>query len=172
MSLPEVVVQYLRHHHIQVEEHMHPAAYTAHELAEVEHFPESSVVKVVFFYCDDQLVMGMLPANRHLSLQRAKKLTNAERVRLATEQEIAGHIDTLQLGAIPPFGSILGLPVLMDESLKDVEAIEIPAGDNTRSFRMRMEDFLREEAPQVLELSRGEIHHKSPPTKPKRMEHF
>ena len=158
MSIPDRVDQYLRRHHIVVQEHNHSATYTAAQLAQVEHVPETNVAKVVFFWCDGQLVMGVLPANRNLNLRLVKKATHAATVRLATEREIAERIDNLHLGAIPPFGSLFGLPVMMDESLKDSDVIEAPGGIHNVSFRMRVADYVREEAPQIARLSRAPIH--------------
>ncbi|MCL5271069.1 MAG: YbaK/EbsC family protein [bacterium] len=160
MALPEVIETYLRRHHIDAHEHTHPATYTAHQLAEVEHKPETSVVKTVFFYCDDQLIMGVLPVNRNLNLHKAKVLTHSEKVRLATEREIEKRIDALQLGAIPPFGSLFGIPVMLDESLKNARSITMPGGRTTEAIEVRMQDFLREEAPQVLALTKRPIHYK------------
>lgn len=159
MSIPDRVDQYLRRHHIVVQEHNHTATYTAAQLAQIEHVPETNVAKVVFFWCNQQLVMGVLPANRNLNLHLAKKATYATSVRLATEREIAERIDNLHLGAIPPFGSLFGLPVLMDEALQDADVIEASGGIHSVSFRMRMADYIREEAPQIVHLSRAPIHH-------------
>ncbi len=159
MTLPEVVEQYLRRHRYQVEEHRHRAAYTAHQLADAEHVPETQVAKIVFFFIDEQLVMGVLPANRHLNLHQVKRTTKAGSVRLANEREIARHIDTLELGAIPPFGSLFGLPVLLDEAIQGAIELEVPAGRPTESIRLRMKDLMREETPQIMPLSRAPIRH-------------
>ncbi len=157
MSLPEVVEQYLRRHHVAAEEHSHQPTYTARQLAAAEQVTEDQVAKVVFLVCDETLVMAVLPADRHVNLHQVRQSLPAESARLATEREIARHIDSLELGAIPPFGSLFGLPVLMDQSLQGKVTIEVPAGQHTDSIRIRMKDFLREEAPQVLTLSKAPI---------------
>lgn len=172
MSLPEVIGQYLRRHHMIAQEHEHRATYTAHQLADVEQIPETQVAKVVFFFCDDQLMMGVLPANRHLNLHQVRHVTGADMVRLATEREIARHCDTVELGAIPPFGSIFGLPVVLDQTLEGAIELEIPGGRHTESIRVHMKDFLREESPRIMPLSRAPIRHRRPEDRPRPMDYF
>jgi Ala-tRNA(Pro) deacylase len=171
MSVPKVIEQYLDRHHLHAEEHRHPAVYTARQLARAEQLPEADVAKVVFFFIDDRMALGVLPADRNLNLHRIRKETGARGVRLASEREIGLHIDTLQLGAIPPFGSMFGLPVYMDEALLGHEMVEIPGGIHTESIRMRLEDFMREESPTLMALSRAPIRRK-PPFKHRRMFFF
>lgn len=157
MSLPSFIEQYLSTHHIQAEPHQHQATYTAHQLAEAEHVPDTRVAKVIFFWSDDQLVMGVLPANRNLNLHLARRATRASYVRLATEREIAERVRDVELGAIPPFGSLFGLPVYLDESMREMDEVFVPGGALTQSLTIRLEDYLREEQPQIVRLSKRPI---------------
>jgi Ala-tRNA(Pro) deacylase len=157
MSLPAVIQRYLRHHHLVAKEREHPAVFTAHQLAEVEHVPETMVAKTVFFWCDDQLILGVVPANRHVNLHQIKRQTRAASVRLATEREISERVSTLQLGSIPPFGSLFALPVMVDKALLESDVIEMPAGLPTEALKLRLKDYLRAEAPDVLSLTRRPI---------------
>jgi Ala-tRNA(Pro) deacylase len=149
MSIPTVVENYLRQHHIVAKEMYHVPACTAHQLAETEHVPDEMVTKVVFLFCDDQLLMAILPVDRHLSLNLVKKHLNPEHFRLATEREIEEHVGSMVLGAIPPFGSIFGRPIIVDEALLGQEIIEVPAGFQTESLKLQLDDFIRAEAPQA-----------------------
>ena len=170
MSLPMVVNQYLRRHHLAAKEVEHAPVYTARQLAQVEHMPDAMVAKVVFFFCDHVLMMGVLPADRHLNLHQARRSMKARTIRLATEFDIARHVSTLQLGSIPPFGSMFGLPVVLDAALAKSEIIEMPAGIRTESLKMTMKDYMREEAPQVLPLSRHAMRFR--PRKAERMPEY
>lgn len=172
MSLPEIIETYLRRHHIQAEEHSHPVTYTARQMAEVERMPDDSVCKTVFFHADDQMVMGVLPVNRNLNLHLVRSQMGCSQARLATEREIAQHVNTLQLGAIPPFGSLFGLPVVMDKALMGCDTIDMPGGIQTQSIHMPLADYLREEAPQIKELSRKPIRRRSQAEEHRRKEFF
>jgi Ala-tRNA(Pro) deacylase len=160
-----MIEQYLDRHHIMAGQVEHLPVYTAHQLAELEHIPDKMVAKVVFFFLDDRMVMGVLPANRNLNLHRIKHYTQARYVRLATEREIAEQVKGVELGAVPPFGSLYGLPVLMDQAFMDTQQMFVPGGRLTQSLTLRMEDYLREESPQVAPLSRKPIHHAPRPNR-------
>ena len=46
-------------------------------------------------------------------------------------------------GAVPPFGNLFGLEVLVDEELTRVDEIAFNAGSRAVSLTMRCADFLR-----------------------------
>ena len=160
MSLPMFIEQYLTTHHIDAQLHDHPVTYTAHQLAEIEHVPDTMVAKVVLFYMDDRMAMGVLPANRNLNMHLTEHASGATRIRLATEREIAERVQGVELGAVPPFGSLFGLPVFIDEAFVNTKQIFVPGGLLNQSLTIQMDDYLREEAPRVTKLSRGPIHRK------------
>ena len=58
-------------------------------------------------------------------------------------------------GAVPPFGNLFGLTVLVDEELAQREEIAFNAGSNTVSIVMRVADFLRLSGASVHRLSRA-----------------
>lgn len=155
MALPMIVDGYLQRHHLRTQLHHHPAAYTAHQLALLEHMPDAGIAKTVFVFVEDEMMMAVLPADRHLNLHMMRRNLDADDVRLASEREIAQRINALDLGAIPPFGSMFNMQVVMDEALADELEIEVAAGRQTDSLTLRMEDYLREERPCIIPLSRN-----------------
>ncbi len=166
MTLPQAIDLYLHRHHIQAESHDHQPTWTARELAAVEAVPETQVAKTIFFLADEQMVMGVVPANRHLNLHLAKRATGASSVRLASEEEIRRHIGSLELGSVPPFGSLVGMPVILDSFFRGATVLVVPGGTHTQSIRLRMKDLQREEGPQMLPLSRRPIHYRQQSTEP------
>jgi Ala-tRNA(Pro) deacylase len=63
-------------------------------------------------------------------------------LRFATPEELLALTGCVP-GAVPPFGNLFGLPVLVDEALAEREEIAFNAGSNTVSIIMRGDDFLR-----------------------------
>jgi prolyl-tRNA editing enzyme YbaK/EbsC (Cys-tRNA(Pro) deacylase) len=55
----------------------------------------------------------------------------------------------LTSGAIPPFGSLLDLPMVCDPKLSDNDTISINAGDHSVSVSMQHSDYLLAEKPEV-----------------------
>lgn len=56
----------------------------------------------------------------------------------------------LEAGAIPPFGSLLGLPTYVDSRLLDNQEIVFNAGRHDRSIKLKLHDFLQLEQPQII----------------------
>ncbi|HEU4899838.1 MAG TPA: YbaK/EbsC family protein [Actinomycetota bacterium] len=55
----------------------------------------------------------MVPASRRLELRRVRELLEDPGVRLASEAELAADFPGYGLGALPPLGSLLGVPLVV-----------------------------------------------------------
>ena len=58
-------------------------------------------------------------------------------------------------GAVPPFGNLLDLQVLIDEALTANETIAFNAGSNAVSITMRAEDFVRLSGGRIARFTRA-----------------
>ena len=128
MGCKEDLENYLTEHHVPFERQQHPVAYTAQEVASSEHVPGELVAKVVMVMADDRLVMAVLPAPHRLDLAKTKTSLGAEDVRLAREDEFEPAFPDCEVGAMPPFGNLYGLPVWVDTALAEDETIIYQAG--------------------------------------------
>jgi len=75
-------------------------------------------------------------------------------VRLATEEELRRDFPGIELGALPPLGSLLGAPVYVDQELLQHETVVFAAGSQTESVQLKTADLLRHEQVTTLPLSR------------------
>jgi Ala-tRNA(Pro) deacylase len=75
------------------------------------------------------------------------------RVRLATEEELAQLFPDCEVGAMPPLGTLYGLPVYVDRSLIRDEEILFEAGTHSEAIRMRYWDFAALVFPTVAEFN-------------------
>jgi Ala-tRNA(Pro) deacylase len=73
----------------------------------------------------------------------------AKKVRLATEEEIAGLFPDCEVGAMPPFGAEYNLAVYAEEHLAEDEQILIPAGTHEDSVLLAWKDYERLAKPKV-----------------------
>jgi Ala-tRNA(Pro) deacylase len=121
--------------------HSHPEAFTALEVAEVEHVPGKQMAKVVMAIVDGQLTMLVLPAPAHVELDLMRAVFDTGQARLATEAEFAPHFPDCDVGAMPPFGNLYNVPVYVDRSLTDDEQITFQAGTHTETVTMRYADY-------------------------------
>ncbi len=58
-----------------------------------------------------------------------------------------------EIGAIPPFGNLFGLPVYVDPELEKDETIFFNAGNHQQTVRLKYSDFKRSVQPVVIPLA-------------------
>ncbi len=149
MDCKERLESYLREDQVPFETHHHPTAFTAQEVAASEHTPGKMVVKVVMVLADGELAMLAMPAPYQADLERVAEVLGASEVRLAHEEEFAPAFSDCEVGAMPPFGNLYGLPVYVDEALAEDETIVVQAGTHSDTIRLKYADFERLVRPTV-----------------------
>lgn len=110
------------------------------------------MAKVVMLELDDALIMGVIPASRKISLSTVTKSVGAKTARLAMEDEFIGRFADCEIGAMPPFGNLFDVPVLVDPLLERDKYIYFNAGNHVQTVRMRYKDFARIVKPKVTPL--------------------
>jgi Ala-tRNA(Pro) deacylase len=154
MPMLEKLLAYLDENHVKYTRHSHPTAYTAREVASVEHIPAHKLAKTVLFLTESGYGMAVLPGDYMLDLQGLRVLLGASRLRLATESELGELFPECELGAMGPFGNLCGLPVYVDSGLASEENIAFNAGTHRDVIHMRFDDFRRLAQPKMVALSR------------------
>lgn len=154
MAISRTLKEYLDREHVRYDILPHREAYRAVVLAEVLQTPVREMVKVVILKVDDWFVMTVLPAGWLVDLHRLRNVFMTNHVRLATEQEFKDLFPDCELGAMPPFGPLYGLPVYVDRSLTEDEYIVFEAGTHSEAIRMRYWDFAALVFPVVEEFHR------------------
>jgi len=119
----------------------HSSAYTAQEVAASAHISGKELAKTVMIKVDGKISMAVLPASYKISFDQLKDALNAEKVRLAYEQEFMDKFPDCEVGAMPPFGNLYGLDVFVAESLSDDEEIAFNACSHTELIKMKYSDF-------------------------------
>jgi Ala-tRNA(Pro) deacylase len=147
------VKAYLRHHRVDFDAQHHPLAYTAQEVAASEHLPSPLMAKVVMVVADGKLTMLVVPASRRVDEERTAIALNATVVRLAAEEEFASTFADCDVGAMPPFGNLYGVPVYVDNELAEDETITFQAGTHTWTISLKYADFERLVGPTVADLA-------------------
>jgi Ala-tRNA(Pro) deacylase len=107
------------------------------------------VAKTVVVKADNQFVMAVLPASAKVDFPVLRETLRAKELRLAKEAEFEGLFPDSEVGAMPPFGNLYGLPVYADESLASDRAILFNAGTHRDAIRMSYRDFTRLAEPQI-----------------------
>jgi Ala-tRNA(Pro) deacylase len=155
MSISRTLNAYLDRERVHYDVLSHPEAFRALAIAQTLHTPEKEMAKVVIVKVQERFVMTVLPASWNVDLHRLRTVFATHRVRLATEDEIIGLFPDCELGAMPPFGNLYGLPVYVDQSLTEDEEIVFQAGTHLDAIRMRYWDFASLAFPVVEEFHRS-----------------
>jgi Ala-tRNA(Pro) deacylase len=141
---------------VRYTQQMHSLAYTAAGTASVSHVKGKEMAKAVMALADDKLVMLVVPASRHVKLNFAKSALKARQVFLASEADFAHVFPDCEVGAMPPFGNLYGIPVFVDEMLTRDKEIAFNAGNHHELIKMAYADYERLVCPQIVNVaSRG-----------------
>jgi Ala-tRNA(Pro) deacylase len=127
----------------------HPARFTAQELAQIEHVAGRLIAKVVMLVADGKPVMVVVPGTIKVNLGAVAKALGAAEVRLALEDEFEHLFPDCEVGAMPPFGNLYNVPVLVDEALARDPVILFNAGSHRRTMTTTYADFAKLARPAV-----------------------
>lgn len=145
--------EYLDSHGVKYMVLSHSPAYTAQEIARAAHVPGQEMTKTVMVRLDGELVMLAMPAPAKVRFDMLREASGAEQVELARERDFASLFPGCELGAMPPFGNLYEVPVIVDESLAEDDEICFNAGTHTELIRMAYADFDALVKPTIMRLS-------------------
>jgi Ala-tRNA(Pro) deacylase len=138
----ERLERWLREAGVAFEIFEHAPVHTSEEAARVRRTPLEAGAKALVVRADDLFVHCVLPAHLKADNALLRGLVGTRKLRFATPEELQ-TLTGCAPGAVPPFGNLFGLRVLMDEALARNERVAFNAGSNTVSITMRCDDLVR-----------------------------
>ena len=154
MAILERLQQSLETNRVSYTHHVHATAYTAKEVASLEHLPRHRFAKAVVFFGNEGYGMAVLPADYVVDMQELRAALGLKRARLATEKELAELFADCELGAMPPFGNLYEMPTFTESSLADEERIAFNAGTHRDVVYLKFDDYKRLAKPTIVHFSR------------------
>ena len=154
MPLSERLRSFLDSHRAEYSATTHPKAFTARDVAVAEHLPPREVAKTVVVFGDGTYQMVVVPASRLVDLLELRTALGLSQVRLATEDELGKLFPDCELGAMPPFGPMYGIPVYLDGMLAGQETIAFNGGTHRDEVHMSTAEYRRLVDPRILSLAR------------------
>jgi Ala-tRNA(Pro) deacylase len=112
------------------------------------------VAKVVMVFVDGNMLMLVLPASHRADMAKVAAALGAREVWLTDEHEFSAVFRDCDIGAMPPFGNLYGVPVYVDRTLTERAMIVFQAGTHTDTIRMAYADYARLVKPKVLDIVR------------------
>jgi Ala-tRNA(Pro) deacylase len=148
--------EFLDSHHVKYVTKTHPVAYTAQEIAFLAHVHGREFAKTVIVRIDGALAMAVLPASYQVDLALLKTAANGKKIGLASEGDFRDRFPECELGAMPPFGRLYGMPVFVEESLTKDKEIAFNAGTHRELIRLSYDDLARLVQPKVARFATTE----------------
>jgi Ala-tRNA(Pro) deacylase len=148
------VTDYLAERGVGFEVVPHRRAVTSLQEARALGVAANEVLKTVALWTGGKYVLAVVPASRRLDLRRAREALADPAARLASEAELQADFPGYELGALPPLGSLLGVPLLVDPEVLGHALVVFAAGLETESVRVVTAELFRDEPLAVLPLTR------------------
>ncbi len=149
------VMSFLKKNNIPFEVIEHPPAYSAHEVAVASHVPDKDLAKTLIVQADDKNCMVVIPGDRRLDLHLLKDVIKAKHVNLSHEEDLKSLFPDCELGAMPPFGNLYALQVIVDNALLEDDKIVFNACSHTKAIKIKMQDYLQIVNPMIAVVSRS-----------------
>lgn len=141
-AVTERLEQWLRESGVAFEIFEHAPVRTSEEAAGVRGTPLEQGAKALVVRAEDRFVHCVLPAHLKADNAALRAIVGTRKLRFATRDELL-ELTGCEPGAVPPFGHLFGLPVLLEETLCTNERVAFNAGSNTVSITMRADDLVR-----------------------------
>lgn len=128
----------------------HSPAYTAQQVAQTSHVSGYQMAKTVMVKLDGKLVMVVIPATNKVNFDIVKKNAKASKAELASENEFKSLFPGCEVGAMPPFGNLFNVDVLVAESMAQNKEIAFNAGSHSEVMKLAYKDFKKVVKPKVM----------------------
>jgi Ala-tRNA(Pro) deacylase len=147
------VPEFLHDQGVDFETVLHPPAFTAQRQARCLHIPGKQLAKTVLLKGPEGDVLAVLPATHQVYLEVVARALGGP-VRLASESEVAQVFQDCEWGVRAPFGTLYGVPTLLDTSFAPDQFLVFEAHLHAVAIRMRCRDFESLERPRRLDFAR------------------
>jgi len=119
----------------------HAPAFTSEEAARVRGTELSQAAKALVFRADRKPMLMVVPGNRRVDTTAVKKAHGIKNLWFVSPEQVE-ELTGVKIGAVPPFGSLLGIPTYLDRRVTENDQIVFNAGSHTRSVLMSPHDLV------------------------------
>lgn len=148
-SVYRSIINLLTEAEVPFQHYVHEAVTTSEESAKVRGTNIHQGAKALVLQADKEYLLYVLPADMKADLDLLKDRLQVKKIAMAAKDSIRSKTG-LEAGAIPPFGSVMGLKTYLDKRLNDNHEIAFNAGRLDRSIKLRYTDFLATEKPDII----------------------
>ena len=131
----------------------HSRAYTAQEIAESAHVSGNDFAKVVMLKADDKMIMAVLPAPDKVDLKLLRQALEVRDIIFADENDFQDHFPGCEVGAMPPFGNLYGIRVILAQTLCDSTTISFNSSLHTEVIQMDYDKYIKLVSPEIMDFT-------------------
>ena len=142
MGIALTMQEYLEDNHVPYDVARHDKTGSSAMTAHAGHVPGSSLAKGVVLKWDGSYLLAVLPASRHVDLDKVGSLIG-EPVELATEDEASALFPDCDTGAVPIFGAPYRVACVVDERLEKRDDVYFEGGDHRTLVHVSGDGFGR-----------------------------
>jgi Ala-tRNA(Pro) deacylase len=139
------VREHLERQGVTFEPIAHKQTYTSIAEARVLGINAAEVIKTIAVRVEGGYALMVVPSTCRLDMHLVQDVVNDRHARLATEEELQQRFPDVELGALPPLGSLLGAPVHVDPEVFGHDTVVFAAGSQTESVKVRTADLFQYE---------------------------
>jgi len=125
---------------------MHAETDDALEKSDILEVPSYGILKSLLIKGDLGEAVAVLPASRRINLRLLSKLTGDHHARLAGEDELDWEYPSVELGALPPLGRLLGIPTYVDATVLEHDLVIVSSGRRNESLMIKTADLFHGES--------------------------
>jgi len=142
MPVTTKVAEFLNRKGVDYQIVSHPRHETALGVAQAGHFPARQMIKAVMVKIDGRDTMFVLPADRMLALFKLRDMFETDDIYVEREKEFDDLFPDCERGAMPPLGSLYGIPCYVDAAIEKEAYIYFNAGSHREAIKLTVKDFL------------------------------
>jgi Ala-tRNA(Pro) deacylase len=133
----------------------HAPVRTSQEAARARGTPLEQGAKGLVFQADERTVLLVVQAHCRVDTRAFKRAVGVKNLRMVSAGDLKA-LTGLEVGAVPPFVRLLGLPTYVDARLLELPRIAFNAGSRSTSVVLATRDFARLARPLVGRLATDE----------------
>lgn len=142
------LIDSLHHNKVKYQLLEHEPVFTSDQAAKVRGNRPDQGAKALVMLADTRPVLVVIPASRQLDTARFQQIYSIKALKMASPAEVK-KLTGVEVGAVPPFGNLAGLPVYVDAGLAKNKEIVFNAGRHDRSVKMAYSDWQKLVKPEI-----------------------
>ncbi len=151
-TLTDKIIHFLEQHHVEFQRKDHAPTPTSQDSARERGEPIKIGAKALLVKAGTEFVLCVLPADRRLDTKKVKTILNSKTLDFASKEELFEKTGLIP-GAVPPFGNLMGLKMIVDTALFEEEYMAFNVATLTSSLKIKTVDYRRSVQPLIDSIS-------------------